>query len=60
MVAEGVETAAQLACLQQLNCDSYQGYLYSKPLPAARFVALLSAGDTLQPVPAHSALTSVL
>jgi len=34
VVAEGVETTQQLAFLQDLNCQLYQGYLYSKPLTA--------------------------
>lgn len=42
VLAEGVETAEQLAFLQQQACDYYQGYYYSKPLPTAEFVALLS------------------
>jgi EAL domain-containing protein (putative c-di-GMP-specific phosphodiesterase class I) len=36
-----VETAEQLAFLQKHGCDSYQGYLYSKPLPASDFSELL-------------------
>ena len=36
-VAEGVETEAQQAFLAGLGCDSYQGYLFSKPLPRAEF-----------------------
>ena len=43
VIAEGVETAGQLACLKQLGCDSYQGFLYSKAVPAAAFMDLLSA-----------------
>ncbi len=43
VVAEGVETATQLAFLRTLNCDTYQGYLYSVPLDTisleARFAA---------------------
>ena len=36
-VAEGVETEEQRKILQNLGCDNYQGYLYSKPLPAKLF-----------------------
>jgi diguanylate cyclase (GGDEF)-like protein/PAS domain S-box-containing protein len=32
VVAEGVETSAQLHCLQALGCDQIQGFLISKPL----------------------------
>lgn len=32
VVAEGVETPTQLAFLRTLNCDTYQGYLYSMPI----------------------------
>lgn len=34
VVAEGVENKEQLAILRSLGCDEYQGYLYSKPMPA--------------------------
>ncbi|MCF7200551.1 EAL domain-containing protein [Pseudomonas oligotrophica] len=41
VVAEGVETAAQLAFIRAQRCDELQGYLLSRPLPAAAFVDLL-------------------
>jgi EAL domain-containing protein (putative c-di-GMP-specific phosphodiesterase class I) len=39
VVAEGVETEAQVDFLRDLRCDSMQGYLLSRPLPAEEFVA---------------------
>lgn len=36
VVAEGVETAAQLNFLREHGCDQYQGYHFSKPLPAEK------------------------
>ncbi|MCU6502057.1 EAL domain-containing protein [Rugamonas sp. A1-17] len=41
VVAEGVETAAQLAYLGRRRCDQIQGYHYSRPLPAAQLERLL-------------------
>jgi diguanylate cyclase (GGDEF)-like protein/PAS domain S-box-containing protein len=38
VIAEGVETDAQLALLRDLGCDKVQGYLYSRPLPEKDFV----------------------
>jgi diguanylate cyclase (GGDEF)-like protein/PAS domain S-box-containing protein len=37
VLAEGVETRAQLDFLAERGCDAYQGYLYSKPVPADEF-----------------------
>ena len=39
VVAEGVETTDQLAFLRALGCDEVQGYLLSRPVPAAQFIA---------------------
>jgi EAL domain-containing protein (putative c-di-GMP-specific phosphodiesterase class I) len=36
-----VETEAQLKLLQRCGCGSFQGYLFSKPLPLDQFEALL-------------------
>lgn len=41
-VAEGVETQAQLAWLEQQGCHMAQGYLLSKPLPLSEFEDLLA------------------
>jgi diguanylate cyclase (GGDEF)-like protein len=41
VVAEGVETVAQLDLLKTLGCDQYQGYQFSPPLPAAEFETLM-------------------
>ncbi|MBS1209995.1 MAG: diguanylate cyclase/phosphodiesterase with sensor(s) [Proteobacteria bacterium] len=43
VLAEGVESAEQLAFLQAHGCDLYQGYYRSKPVPAEAFVKLLEA-----------------
>ncbi|HEY8359565.1 MAG TPA: EAL domain-containing protein [Ramlibacter sp.] len=37
LVAEGVETQAQLDWLHRAGCDEYQGWLASRPLPAEQF-----------------------
>ena len=47
VVAEGVETEAQRDCLLSLGCRSAQGYLFSRPVPAAEATALLLAGSLL-------------
>jgi diguanylate cyclase (GGDEF)-like protein/PAS domain S-box-containing protein len=40
-LAEGVETREQLAFLRTRGCDSYQGFLFCRPQPAAEIEALL-------------------
>jgi diguanylate cyclase (GGDEF)-like protein len=41
VIAEGVETTAQRACLSTHGCDYMQGYLFAQPLPASAFEKLL-------------------
>jgi diguanylate cyclase (GGDEF)-like protein/PAS domain S-box-containing protein len=47
-VAEGVETADQYTFLRLNRCDAIQGYLFSKPVPAADLEAMLRSGKSLQ------------
>ena len=42
VIAEGVETEAQLQFLRDLQCDQVQGYIISKPLPGDEVTKLLS------------------
>jgi EAL domain-containing protein (putative c-di-GMP-specific phosphodiesterase class I) len=41
VLAEGVETEAQLEFLDLRGCHAFQGYLFSKPVPLEAFEALL-------------------
>ncbi len=42
VVAEGVETTAQLALLTGADCDEFQGFHFARPLPADELVAFLA------------------
>ena len=49
VVAEGVELAEQLARLQALGCDHFQGFLFKRGLPVDELSQLLQAGDWSHP-----------
>jgi EAL domain-containing protein (putative c-di-GMP-specific phosphodiesterase class I) len=44
VIAEGIETKQQLEYLRQLGCDLGQGFLCSRPIPAADLLTLLQKG----------------
>lgn len=47
VVAEGVETMAQLELLRQMNCRSIQGYYFSKPVPIEQFAKVATRVEAL-------------
>jgi len=49
-LAEGVETREQLECLKGLHCGEYQGFLFSRPLPASEVRLLLEKTLTLKKI----------
>ena len=49
VIAEGVETQAQLDLLSEFGCEQYQGFFYSRPVSAEEIAQLLEKeGDTDQ------------
>ncbi|MGR9088267.1 MAG: putative bifunctional diguanylate cyclase/phosphodiesterase [Gammaproteobacteria bacterium] len=56
VLAEGVESAEQLAFLRNHDCDTYQGYIKSRPLSAKEFADLLRNQRSyiaINPIPIH-------
>ncbi|MBK1988897.1 EAL domain-containing response regulator [Sphaerospermopsis aphanizomenoides BCCUSP55] len=47
IIAEGVETEAELSFLRQNNCDAIQGFIFSRALPTLEFEQVLFANKTL-------------
>ncbi|HUD57156.1 MAG TPA: EAL domain-containing protein [Terracidiphilus sp.] len=57
VVAEGVESEHQMACLRELHCDLFQGYLLSRPVSPDQIPALLGTihpAFEAKPVPSES------
>ena len=49
VLAEGVETEAQRDFLSRSGCDTFQGYLFSKPVPPGRLAEMLRQSPRLLP-----------
>ena len=49
VVAEGVESTEQLDFLRKIGCDQYQGFHFSKALPASQFEALVRSKRPVEP-----------
>jgi EAL domain-containing protein (putative c-di-GMP-specific phosphodiesterase class I) len=50
VVAQGVETEAQVELLRSLGCDAVQGFLWSPPLPAGECGPFLAAASSVPAV----------
>ena len=58
VVAEGVETRAQVDLLKDLGCERAQGYFFSKPVDPATIQQLLTANRTQAPAAPRSRATA--
>jgi EAL domain-containing protein (putative c-di-GMP-specific phosphodiesterase class I) len=48
VIAEGVETIGQMSFLREHSCDRLQGYLFSRPMPAANFERFATQKDAFK------------
>ncbi|MYM69960.1 EAL domain-containing protein [Pseudoduganella sp. FT55W] len=63
VIAEGVETRAQLEYLRRSRCDEIQGYFFSRPLPPDELGQLVQSARSLPPAPgtaSHPAQTLLI
>ncbi|PWC34566.1 diguanylate cyclase [Azospirillum sp. TSO35-2] len=51
VIAEGVETQEQLSLLRDLSCESYQGFLFSRPIPADEIERMMGGVEVVEPAP---------
>ncbi|WP_298371862.1 EAL domain-containing protein [Azospirillum sp.] len=56
VIAEGVETEEQLQLLRDLTCESYQGFLFSRPVPVEQLDPLLAKLTALRALPVNAPL----
>ena len=59
VVAEGVESEDQLACLKALNCEYAQGYLFSMPLTAEDAAHFIENDQDRRPEASGGTVTSL-
>ncbi|MGO7522471.1 EAL domain-containing protein, partial [Rhizobium brockwellii] len=45
VIAEGVETAEHIRILEELDCDTLQGYAHARPMPAMQIPSFIRAGS---------------
>jgi len=48
IIAEGVETSEQFDVLNNINCETAQGYLFSKPVTANEISKLLTLPESVE------------
>jgi diguanylate cyclase (GGDEF)-like protein/PAS domain S-box-containing protein len=53
IIAEGVETSQQIEKLKSLNCESFQGNFFSKPMPSEDLITFLENQETSKLIPPH-------